>query len=328
MQVLQPAPKPQTKPQRNSPPSLLPPIAHGPGGHRGAQRGQPAMFNAAGPIPSFPMQGALHDPDRRHKANIPYHSALPTQLPPLKHNPAPTSEGAMRAPLLPPISSTDGGSVGNNMGEDGLMLGPGREPSFSSSPTNNHSQGRTSPGPHDSLNDASMPQQPPHIQMLMQQQEKQAQESQSPEKSQRMSHASAGDAFKGSPPLHHSPNAAVVLHPFNLAGAAAAGHLPPLPKAHYSNIGPKVQAQNKPGRDLQLELAVLKVGEGHRQAGRAGAMEECSSRLCLTAIKSIPIPPTHSIAIHPPNHASLGAPLWYPELEAHGVSTCTCAFPH
>jgi hypothetical protein len=70
-------PKFQARPAIDRP-GLLPPIHMGRHG-----TGQPALFQAKGPIQSFPMKGAQPNPDRRHNPRIPYRPVLPTLLPPL-----------------------------------------------------------------------------------------------------------------------------------------------------------------------------------------------------------------------------------------------------
>lgn len=158
--VLQSAPVHPPKPvKEKSQPNMLPPINHGPRPRGGMGMGKgAAVFNAQGPIPSFPMPGSLPNPDRRHNADIPYHPAAPTHLPPLSHSP--TNDQASKQ------SDRRGGD------DQGMFMGPGREPSFGSPQSNGspiNSYGNVG-GVQQGYGDEDFTQQPPHMQQLMAQQ--------------------------------------------------------------------------------------------------------------------------------------------------------------
>lgn len=234
------------------------------------------MFNAKQPIGSFPMKGHMPNPDRLHKVgNVPYHPAVPTSLPPLNH---PASSGSAGSGQSPPQQQQQGQQQGSPESMQGRLpvhspiLNLQEEASYGS-PGSNRGGGAGSPtvlapmqpGAYFGSPDQGGPMQAAFMQQQMHMQ----------------AQAAYMQAQQGGPrgllePIPMAPQLPPLQGPYGqmpgagmgmgmgAPGAAAGGQGAAAGQGAgaggaYAHIGPKVQTHQKGMRDLQLELAVLKV---------------------------------------------------------------------
>eukprot|EP00798_Chlamydomonas_sp_ICE-L_P014827 gene14827-20880_t len=218
----------------NSTEGRLPPIRSG--------QGNPALFQAAGPIKSFPMKGADINPDRKHKqVNMPYHpSGQTTFLPPISHSAKisshPQSSGMPLSPNQIPA---------HHLSSEPVEL---PQPSQQLSPQTSHQEAAT----HSPI--------PSHLLEIDE-----------PQPSSPGAHNSPS-AYKGhySPGAHTHPRQSAKV-PMQMPGGLHMQHndgpvkLPPLTQPdspslmHTVDISPKTEPRPKKViRDVQMETNVLK----------------------------------------------------------------------